>query len=331
MEEPTSQEPQALNDLWFADGEMRAVWKISVYGVITLFLLFFVGTVVYLGLPELDWRITSPLLTMGAALTASLICTKLIDHRPILEMLALRWHRGAWRQLGMGIALTLGMMLLLVGLELAFGEARMQSGHVTFSHTLSLLSLGLLSFILVGFAEEIFVRGYPFSVLQKQGGVVTALLLTSAVFSLMHVFNPGIGWFGFLNILLAGIWLGLARVVSGSLWLPVGLHIGWNFFMGPVFGFPVSGIIERSVWIIRPAGPDWISGGLFGPEGGALATLVLIAGTAVLYAPKIRNSTAPAESREDERREDESPEAESREDEKREIPSSRVAARDEGA
>ena len=316
MEEPSRQEPQALNDLWFADGEMRAVWKISVYGVITFFLLFFVGAVVYLGFPGLDWRFTSPLLTMASALTASVICTKFIDHRLLLEMLKLGWHRGVWRQLGMGIALTLGMMLLLVGLELAFGEARMQSGHVTFAHTLSLLSLGLLSFILVGFAEEIFVRGYPFSVLQKQGGVVTALLLTSVVFSLMHVFNPGIGWFGFLNILLAGIWLGLARVVSGSLWLPVGLHIGWNFFMGPVFGFPVSGIIDRSVWIIRPAGPEWISGGYFGPEGGALATLVLIAGTALLYVPQVRALIAPAEGREDE---------------SREIPSSRVAARDEGA
>lgn len=314
MEEPSRQEPQALNDLWFADGEMRAVWKLSLYGVIAFFALFFIGAAIYFTMPWLDWRFGNPLLTLGAALLASVICAKFIDRRPLLELLALRRHPGLWRQLGMGIALSLGMMLLLVGLELAFGEARMQSGHVTFAHTLSLLSLGLLSFILVGFAEEIFVRGYPFSVLQKQGGVVTALLLTSVVFSLMHVFNPGIGWFGFVNILLAGIWLGAARVVSGSLWLPVGLHIGWNFFMGPVFGFPVSGIVERSVWIIRPSGPDWISGGFFGPEGGMLATLVLIAGTAVLFVPKVRTLIAQDERREDEKREDQKREDEKRED-----------------
>jgi uncharacterized protein len=314
MEEPSGQEPQGVNDLWFADGEMRAVWKVSVYGVITFFMLFFTGGVVYVFLPFLDWRFSTPLLTGGAALTATLICSRLIDRRDLLGMIGLRWHRGAWRQLGMGMALTLGMIILLVGLELALGEARMLSGHVTTAHTLSLLFLGLLSFTLVGFAEEILVRGYPFTVLRNHGGVVTALLLTSGVFSLIHAFNPGIGWFGFLNIFLAGIWLGLARVVSGSLWLPVGLHIGWNFFMGPVFGFPVSGIIERSVLVTRTGGPEWISGGAFGPEAGLLATLVLIAGTAVLYQSRIRALLSEDGSREDGSREDGSREDGSRED-----------------
>lgn len=280
--------PPADNDLWFANGEMRAIWKMSVYGVITFFLLFFVGAAVFVGMPELDWRFVNPLLLLGAALTASAICARLIDRRPLVDLIVLRWHPAAAMQLGMGMLITLVMILALIGLELAFGGARMLPGHVTISHTLSLLFLGLLSFILVGFAEEILVRGYPFTVLQRQGGRVTALVLTSGVFSLIHVFNPGVGWFAFLNVFLAGIWLGLARVVSGSLWLPIGLHIGWNFFLGPVFGFPVSGIVERSLWIVRTDGPDWINGGIFGPEGGVLATVVLIGGTVALFLPPLR-------------------------------------------
>ena len=286
--------PPAGSDLWFVNGEMRAIWKVSVYGIITFFLLFFVGAAVYITLPDLDWRFANPLLLMGAAVTASVLCARLIDRRPLVDMLALRWHRAAPVQLGMGMALALGMILVLLGLELALGGARMLPGHVTIAHTLSLLFLGLVSFILVGFAEEILVRGYPFTVLQRQGGLVTALVLTSGAFSLIHVFNPGVGWFAFLNIFLAGIWLGLARVVSGSLWLPVGLHIGWNFFLGPVFGFPVSGIVERSLWIVRTDGPDWINGGLFGPEGGVLATLVLIGGSMALYTPLLRRVIAHA-------------------------------------
>ena len=272
---------------------MRAIWKLGIYGATTFFLLFFVGMAIYVALPGLDWRFTTPLMTLAAAMVASVLCTLAIDRRPLLEMLVLPMRTHAWRQLGMGMLLTLGMMLALVGLELALGEARMLSAHVTLGHSLSVLLPGLLSFILVGFAEEILARGYPFTVLQRQGGTAAALLLTSGVFSLMHLFNPGIGWFGLLNIFLAGIWLGVARIVSGSLWLPIGMHIGWNFYLGPVFGFPVSGIVERSVLVTRSAAPDWIGGGSFGPEGGALATLVLAAGTAILFLPRLRALLGP--------------------------------------
>lgn len=256
-------------------------------------MMFFGGTAIYMAGPGLDWRFSYPLITLGVGLAGAALCAKGLDRRPLLEMLAMWWHGRALRQLGAGIGLTLGMMILLVALELVFGDARMLSAHVTFGHSLSVLFLGFLSFTLVGFSEEILVRGYPFTVLLRQGGVAAALLLTSGVFSIMHAFNPGIGWFGFLNIFLAGIWLGLARVVSGSLWLPVGLHIGWNFFLGPVFGFPVSGIIERSVLITITGRPDWLTGGAFGPEGGLLATVVLIAGTAVLYLPGMRKFLDP--------------------------------------
>ena len=209
MEESTEQQPvpeqRELSDLWYAHGEMRAVWKLGIYGVTSFFLLFFVGMAVYLLLPQLDWRFSTPLMTLGAALVAGTLCALAIDRRPLLEMLALPWRRSAWKQLGLGMLLTFGMMLALVGLELVFGEARMMSAHVTLGHSLTVILLGLLSFTLVGFAEEILVRGYPFTILIRQGGTVTALLLTSGIFSLMHLFNPGIGWLPLLNIFLAEI------------------------------------------------------------------------------------------------------------------------------
>ncbi|MFA6233234.1 MAG: type II CAAX endopeptidase family protein [Bacteroidota bacterium] len=293
MEESSGQEPQELTSFWYYEGEFRAIWKVSVYGAVAFFSLFVVAIGVYLTFPQADWRITTPIVTILAALLATMFCARLIEHKPVLDLIGLRPHRRAFRQLILGIGITLLLQLLLVGMELLFGEARMLSGHVTISHTLSLLLYGLLSFILVGFAEEILVRGYAFRVLLKQGSTVIALLLTSGLFSLMHAANPGIGWIGFANIFLAGIWLGVARVVTGSLWLSVGMHIGWNYFLGPVFGFPVSGIIERSLFITKPAGADWISGGVFGPEGGILVTLLLIAATAALYHPLLRRLAAP--------------------------------------
>ncbi len=288
MEESPDQGRQELNSFWYHRGEFRAVWKVSVYGTIVFFSMLAIGIGVYGVFPEADWRITTPLVTLAAALLASLFCAAVIDRKPVLDLIGLRPDRRAWRLLLLGIGITLALQLLLLGAELLFGEARMLSGHVTLAHTLSLLLYGLLSFTMVGFAEEILIRGYAFHVLQKQGGAAIALLLTSGLFSLMHAMNPGIGWIGFLNIFVAGVWLGAARVTSGSLWLSVGMHIGWNFFLGPVFGFPVSGIVERSVFVTRPAGADWITGGAFGPEGGVLATIVLLAATAALYSPRLR-------------------------------------------
>ncbi|MFZ1731577.1 MAG: type II CAAX endopeptidase family protein [Bacteroidota bacterium] len=301
MEESSGQKPPeltpeataGLTSFWYYKGEFRAVWKVSVYGTIAFLGMIFLAVGVYSAFPEADWRMTTPIVTIVGAMAASFFCAMLIDRRPVIELIGLKPHRHALRQLLFGVGITFLLQLLLVGMELLFGEARMQSGHVTISHTLSLLLYGFISFILVGFAEEILVRGYAFRILQKQGSVAIALLLTSGLFSLMHAGNPGIGWIGFANIFLAGVWLGVARVVTGSLWLSVGMHIGWNFFLGPVFGFPVSGIIERSLFITTPGGAEWISGGAFGPEGGILVTLLLIAATAALYHPLLRRKIAP--------------------------------------
>lgn len=290
MEESQGRHRQELTSLWNSDGEFRVIWKVSIYGSVA----FSSMIVSYIGItqlfPWLPWRFGNPLAVLIAAVTATIFCARLLDRRSVSEMMGLQWQRRAGALLLYGLGLTLLLLLLLLLLELLFADTRIFLSSVTLAHTLSLLFLGLLSFTLVGFAEEILVRGYPFLVLREQTNTVTALLLTSGVFSLIHALNPGIGWIGFLNIFLAGIWLGIARVRSGSLWLPVGLHIGWNFFMGPVFGFPVSGIIERSMFITQSEGPAWIVGGVFGPEGGLLVTMVLLAGIIILYHPRLRAS-----------------------------------------
>ncbi|MBE0642774.1 MAG: CPBP family intramembrane metalloprotease [Bacteroidetes bacterium] len=286
-------------NFWYLHGEFRVFWKVSAYGTVAFFAMIFGGIAFFGIFREADWRFATPIITLSAALAATLFCAWAIERiplretGPILDFIGLRPHPRALRQLLLGLGITLLLQGILLVLELLFGGARMLSGHVTIAHTLSLLLYGFASFILVGFAEEILVRGYAFRVLQKQGSAALALLLTSGLFSLMHALNPGIGWIGFANIFLAGIWLGVARIVTGSLWLSVGMHIGWNFFLGPVFGFPVSGIIERSVFVTTPRGAEWISGGAFGPEGGILVTLLLLAATAALHHPRVRALVAP--------------------------------------
>ena len=106
------------------------------------------------------------------------------------------------------------------------------------------------------------------------------MLISSAAFSILHLLNPNPSLASSLGIFLAGLFLAYACLASGQLWLPIGLHLGWNFFEGPIFGFSVSGLdLQTSVFFdLAEAGPDWATGGLFGPEGGVVVTLVLVGG-----------------------------------------------------
>ncbi|MBN1448603.1 MAG: CPBP family intramembrane metalloprotease [Bacteroidetes bacterium] len=285
MEEPPIAEP--VSDFWVKRDELRPVWKLSSY--FTMFLFLFLGLyVISTFLPAHDWRLINPLIMLVSAVLPAILLLRSTDRRAVLPSLGLQWNVRSPRQLLAGFVLAVLMMSLLLLLELVAGGARMFLGRFPLMHVLHILSFGLVSFTLVSFAEEILLRGYPFDVLLRQSSTGAAVLLTSVLFSIMHAMNPEIGWMGFANILLAGIWLGTARVVTGSLWMAIGLHTGWNFSLGTLFGFPVSGIHERSLFITETSGPAILTGGTFGPEGGLLATLVLLIGTGTLFLPAVR-------------------------------------------
>lgn len=144
---------------------------------------------------------------------------------------------------------------------------------------------GALLFAGVSFNEELLTRGYLQGLIRSRYGAITAISLTSSVFALMHAFNPGI-WnspLPFLNLLLAGALFGVAREVSGGLWMPIGMHLSWNFFQGHVYGFLVSGTSVESVIRVEQAGSSYISGGAFGAEGSVITSLVVMAGIVLIY------------------------------------------------
>src|ERR1039457_1991661 len=103
------------------------------------------------------------------------------------------------------------------------------------------LALALLSALASAVFEEVIFRGFLFRLAAGLGGNWTALGVTSALFGLAHIANPGATWASALAVAIeAGILLGAAYAASGSLWLPIGIHAGWNFAEGPVFGMAVS-------------------------------------------------------------------------------------------
>jgi membrane protease YdiL (CAAX protease family) len=97
----------------------------------------------------------------------------------------------------------------------------------------------------------------------------------------MHLGNANVTILSFINILLAGILLGIYYIHKRNLWLPIALHFSWNFFQGPVYGFEVSGVDISGIIIQDLQGSDTLTGGPFGFEGSLFATLLMI--VAILF------------------------------------------------
>ena len=82
--------------------------------------------------------------------------------------------------------------------------------------------------------------------------------------------------------------LSLAYFKTRSLWLPYGLHLGWNVGLGMIAGLPLSGMKVASLWTTTVSGSIWLLGGEYGPEGGILGTLIFLAGAIVVWKIRIR-------------------------------------------
>jgi phosphoglycolate phosphatase len=128
-------------------------------------------------------------------------------------------------------------------------------------------------------------EGLTGKVIQPRTAIILATLVSSLFFGMLHSINPNASPLGVLNICLAGFLLSAGYLYTGQLALPIGLHISWNFFLGSVFGFPVSGTLWQSGAVIRilQDGPERWTGGAFGPEGGLLGSLTILLGIGVIW------------------------------------------------
>ena len=139
----------------------------------------------------------------------------------------------------------------------------------------------LMFFLLVAVTEEVMLRGFVLGRMLSEGmNRFVALLLSSALFSAMHLFNPNFAFLPFVNILLAGCLLGASFLYTRNLCFPIVLHWFWNWLQGPVLGYEVSGTdCGQTLLTLRLTGSDLLTGGSFGFEGSLLCTVLLVVGT----------------------------------------------------
>jgi membrane protease YdiL (CAAX protease family) len=217
---------------------------------------------------------------VGFALATWLV-GRVLDHRSWAE-LGWRPRGGVPRALGAGTALGAVMAAGAVGLALLAGGARFTATGEWAGWGKAALPLGV-GFLLAALTEELMFRGYPLRRLADALGAGPATAVGAIGFGLAHLGNPSATAFSTLNVALAGVWLACAFFSPGAMPLAWGAHFGWNATLALGFRAPVSGYAFPVPAVAYRAGArSWIDGGAFGPEGGIVATLVMLAGTAAV-------------------------------------------------
>jgi len=210
-----------------------------------------------------------------------------VEKRPLAEFAG----EGALGELGCGLLIGTSLFAATIGVLALLGVY-----HVTAMGTASDLIAALASAISAGVLEEIVFRGVIFRIMEAALGSIVAVAASAAIFGLLHLINPQATLQGAIAISFeAGILLAAAYLLTRRLWLPIGLHVGWNFTQGGVFGAAVSGSASSGLLRGSLTGADWLSGGVFGPEASIIAIAVCTtAGLGLLIGAGRKGSFRPA-------------------------------------
>lgn len=292
-------------------GHLRSGWRLAIFAISFLIcaqlseVLLLWGIAGALRRPATDvaasnWGFAAGhgAILISAALVAW-ACGKLFEELPFRALGCLP-QRGWLRNLGIGTALGAASLFLAAllatvtrGIHFRFDTAGPRSIGET-------VIISALVFVFAAAAEEMLFRGYPLQTLTRANLAWLGILITSVPFAAVHLKNPNVvPGFTFLNTALAGLWLAVAYLRTRSLWLPLGLHWSWNWAQASLLGLPVSGIERLAPAPLLRAinsGPDWLTGGAYGIEGGAACTIALLISTLVIWRTKlISRSDVPTE------------------------------------
>ncbi len=279
--------------LFLSPGEprLRAGWRLAIQTLFMLVLLIGVEILLnslipifHLSLPGESSLAVSGLAELVAFTVSVYLARRFLDRRSF-PSLGLKLDRRTFPDLLTGIAITFVMMGLIYLAMHAFGWVQFQGFAWNFQPLFIVLGQTLLYFLVfavVGWQEELLVRGYQLQTLASGANLFWGVVFSSVLFGLMHLGNPGATWVSAAGIFFAGLFLALGYVCTGQLWLSIGLHIGWNFFEGIVFGFPVSGLATFPLLRNSISGPPLWTGAAFGPEAGLIVLPALLLGALLI-------------------------------------------------
>jgi len=273
-----------------SEPRLRALWRLLIQGLslLVLMVLFsiFVAIGLFFGLSQTAVTIFSEFGSLLAITLTVYLARRLLDRRSFVS-LGLHIDQLALWDILAGFLISGLLMGAIFILEMAFGWLHVEGfdWQTQSLSTVLLTSLAVLViFIVVAWQEELLFRGYQLQNLSDSLNLFWGVVLSSFFFAVLHLANPSASWTSVVGIFGAGLFLAYGYVRTRQLWLPIGLHIGWNFFEGPVFGFPVSGLDFYRLTHIQVSAPDLFSGGAFGPEAGLIVLPALALGALLVFA-----------------------------------------------
>jgi membrane protease YdiL (CAAX protease family) len=236
--------------------------------------------------------VTSALGTFAAGAVANTVAVRIFE-RGTPEDIGLGWNRNAGRDLLAGFAMAAGAAGLMLGTFIALRLAVFESSPAA-DHPAAALAFIFVTLLFGAAGEELLFHGYAFQLLVRSLGAFATILPVGVLFGLVHLGNQNATLLSVFNTMAWGMLLGYAYVRTRALWLPIGLHFGWNFAL-PVFGVNLSGFtMGVTGYTLQFRSGELWSGGLYGPEGG-LPTTVVVAALAVLIPRLIRSHEGQAE------------------------------------
>jgi membrane protease YdiL (CAAX protease family) len=216
-----------------------------------------------------------------AAILSVYLARKHLDKRT-LASLGLQPDRQAIKDILFGFLIAGFLMSIIYLIQFQAGWLSYKIFAINIPALLPELITWLLVFIVVGFYEEILTRGYHLQNLEEGTTTTLAVLVSSTLFGVLHLRNPNTGWPALIGVSLAGFFLAFAYLRTRQLWLPIGLHIGWNLAEMHLLGFAGSGAPEPALVRSVVTGPEVMTGGAFGPEGGLVGLAATVLGIIIL-------------------------------------------------
>ncbi len=279
------------------DSRLRAGWRLFmqlVFSVLFYIPLHLVAT--QLGGQNLQ------IIAGGIAITLAVwVAGRVLDKRPLRDF-GLRVDAQWWRDCLAGFLMATAVMSLIVFIQWTAGWIEFTGfgwNRASQRNFVALLGGYVLAMAVVGFYEELWSRGYQLRNLTEgfytgQNRNVAGLIaigISSLLFGALHIGNPNTTLLGIVVIIMAGGLLAVPYVITGQLGYSVGLHFAWNVIQGAVYGLPVSGIrFRQSILQFEAVGPELWTGGRFGPEGGLLGVIGVLALIALTVAHlRLRN------------------------------------------
>ena len=266
---------------------LRAGWRLLIQTV--LFIIFsgivFSATRFFPSENDSASLLINQVLNLIAITGSVYVARRWLDKRSF-ESLGLKLSKQTWIDILAGIGITFVQMGFIYIVMLALGWLTFEGFAWQFDPTSTVIT-GVLTFfvvfVFVGWNEELLSRGYHLQTIASGINLFWGVIISSAVFGILHLGNPNATWVSAAGIFFAGIYLAYGYIRTRQLWLPIGLHIGWNFFEGVVFGFPVSGLDIYALLRIKVSGPELWTGGAFGPEAGLIVLPSILLGVILIY------------------------------------------------